>query len=95
MGLILGPLSVACVYQADLQLFNRHVKGLTLSPIQVYDNSCEDLQMRQYFHWSYGHYMNQTICRIVQRLILRVIQVNHRGRVITPCRARYLLQIWK
>ena len=52
----LGPLSVACVYQADLQLFHRHGLGLTLSPTQVYENYCKDLKISQYFHCSYEQY---------------------------------------
>ena len=60
-GNVLGPLSVSGVYQADLQLFHQHMLGLTLSPAQVYDNYCKDLQIRQYFHCSYEQYMNHII----------------------------------
>ena len=60
-GTDLSPLSVACMYQADSQLFNYHVKGITLSPRQVYDKYCKDLQISQYFHCSYEEYMNQII----------------------------------
>ena len=58
---VLGPLTVTYSCQADLQLFNHCYDKSTLSPYQVYENYCKDLQLSQYYGCSYEQYMNQII----------------------------------